>query len=173
MMEKKGKGVLHWYKRSAVEKRPQGSKTPKDFVVTKYYCLLLFILKWIDLFFHGNRLHTNPHKSFSSSLLISLWKFSPPANQIQGKTLQHSRSGWTGLWATWSSWRWPCLLQGEWTTWPLKVPSNPKHSMVLWFYDSYFGQLYFYCGWSISYFFSPQGGTIYIIFFNNVFYWPK
>jgi len=30
---------------------------------------------------------------------------------------QHSRSGWTGLWATWSSWRCPCLLQGGWARW--------------------------------------------------------
>ena len=40
--------------------------------------------------------------------------------------------GWTGLWATWSSWRCPCLLQGVWARWPLKVPSNPKYSMILW-----------------------------------------
>jgi len=36
-----------------------------------------------------------------------------------------------GLWATWSSWRHPCLLQGDWTTWPLKVPSNPNSSIML------------------------------------------
>jgi len=28
-----------------------------------------------------------------------------------------------------SGWRCPCSLQGGWTIWPLKVPSNPKHSM--------------------------------------------
>jgi len=32
-------------------------------------------------------------------------------------------------WATWSSWRCPCLLQGYWARWPLKVPSNPNYSM--------------------------------------------
>ena len=47
---------------------------------------------------------------------------------------KHSRSGWTGLWATWSGWRCPCLLQGGWTRWPLKVPMNPNYSMLVWFY---------------------------------------
>ena len=43
-----------------------------------------------------------------------------------------------GLWATWSSQRCPCSLQGGWTRWGLKVLSNPKHSMTLWFHDSRF-----------------------------------
>jgi len=34
---------------------------------------------------------------------------------------RHSRSGWRGLWAT-ESWCWS--LQGCWTRWPLRVPSN-------------------------------------------------
>ena len=45
---------------------------------------------------------------------------------------KYSRSGWTGLWATWSSWRCPCLLNGFWTSWPLKVASSPSHSMICW-----------------------------------------
>lgn len=36
-----------------------------------------------------------------------------------------SRSGGTGLWATWYGWRCPCSVQGVWTRWPLKVPSEP------------------------------------------------
>ena len=43
---------------------------------------------------------------------------------------KHSRPSWTGLWATWSGWRCPCLLQEGWARWPLKVPSNPKRSMI-------------------------------------------
>jgi len=43
---------------------------------------------------------------------------------------KHSRPGWTTIWATWSSWRYPCSLQVDWVRWPLKVPSNPKHSMI-------------------------------------------
>ena len=39
-----------------------------------------------------------------------------------------------GLWATWSSSRCPYTLQGGWTRRPLKVPSNPNSSMIL-FYD--------------------------------------
>jgi len=26
----------------------------------------------------------------------------------------------------------PCSQQGGWARWPLKVSSNPKHSMILW-----------------------------------------
>ena len=40
-----------------------------------------------------------------------------------------------GLWATWSSWRCPCSLRWGCARWPLKVLSNPKQSMILWFYD--------------------------------------
>ena len=46
---------------------------------------------------------------------------------------KHSRPGWTGLWATWSSWRCPCSLQEGWTRRTLKFPSNPNHYMILWF----------------------------------------
>lgn len=45
---------------------------------------------------------------------------------------KHSRSGWTRLWAIWSGWRSSCSLQGGWTGWPLKVPSNPKYSVIVW-----------------------------------------
>ena len=45
---------------------------------------------------------------------------------------KHSRSGWTGLWATWSNGRSSRSLQRGWTRWPSKVPSNPNHSMILW-----------------------------------------
>ena len=47
-------------------------------------------------------------------------------------SLFSARSGWTGLWATWPSWRCPWLLSGGWTRWPLKVPSNPNYSTILW-----------------------------------------
>jgi len=44
---------------------------------------------------------------------------------------RHSRWGWTGLWATWTSCRCPCSLQESWTRWPLKVLSKTKTSMIL------------------------------------------
>jgi len=46
---------------------------------------------------------------------------------------KHSRPSWMGLWATWSSWRCPCSLQGIWARWPVKAPSNPSpyDSMIL------------------------------------------
>jgi len=45
----------------------------------------------------------------------------------------YSRSGWAGLWATFSSCRCLCSLQGSWTRWSLRVPSNSNNSMILWF----------------------------------------
>ena len=54
-----------------------------------------------------------------------------PERLLMPHPWKHSRSSWTGLWATWSSWRCPCLLQGGWTRWPLKVTSNPNHSVIL------------------------------------------
>ena len=44
---------------------------------------------------------------------------------------RHSRSGWRGLWATRSSCRCPCSVQGSWIRWPLK--STPTQ-MVLRFH---------------------------------------
>lgn len=35
------------------------------------------------------------------------------------------------LWAPQSSWGCPCSLLGRWTTWPLRIPSNWKDSMIL------------------------------------------
>jgi len=40
----------------------------------------------------------------------------PPERWEMPYNWKHSRwSGWMGLWAPWSSWRHPCLLQGGWT----------------------------------------------------------
>ena len=50
---------------------------------------------------------------------------------------RYSRTGWMGPWAAWSSIRyggwWPCMWQGGWSLRILEVPSNPNHSMILWF----------------------------------------
>lgn len=45
---------------------------------------------------------------------------------------KHWKPGRMGHWATWSSWRCHCLLQGHWTIWPLKAPSNsnPNYYMI-------------------------------------------
>ena len=48
---------------------------------------------------------------------------------------QCSRPGWMELWATWSGGRCPFSWQGGWNPMIFKVPSNPCHSMIL-FYDS-------------------------------------
>ena len=52
-------------------------------------------------------------------------------NTMDVHVWRHSRSGWTELWATWSSSRCPCSLQGSWTRWPLKFPSNSNDSIIL------------------------------------------
>ena len=55
-----------------------------------------------------------------------------------------SRPGWMGPWTAWSSIRyggwWPCLQQAGWSVMILEVPSNPRQSMILWFYDLTFAE---------------------------------
>jgi len=45
---------------------------------------------------------------------------------------QVSRPGWMELWAPWCGGRCPCWWQGGWNQMIFKVPSNPDHSMILW-----------------------------------------
>ena len=53
-----------------------------------------------------------------------------------------SKPAWTGPWAAWSStdsWQ-SCMWQRGWSLMILEVPSNPSYSMVLWFYNFYYGK---------------------------------
>ena len=47
-----------------------------------------------------------------------------------------TRPCWMGSWAAWSSIKcadcWPCLWQGVWRFMIFEVPSNPGHSLILW-----------------------------------------
>ena len=43
---------------------------------------------------------------------------------------RHSRSGWMGLWALWSSFWCPRSSQGSWIRRPLRVPSNSNGSLI-------------------------------------------
>lgn len=43
---------------------------------------------------------------------------------------KHGRSGGMGLWAMWSPWRCPCLLQGGWTRRPWNILSSSNYSMI-------------------------------------------
>ena len=45
----------------------------------------------------------------------------------------HTRPGWTWLWAAWSSGWQPYLWQGGWNSMIFEVLFNPGHSMILWF----------------------------------------
>jgi len=49
---------------------------------------------------------------------------------------RHSRAGWRELWATWTSCRCPYTLQGSWTRWTLRVPSNSNNTVILWIHKS-------------------------------------
>ena len=48
-----------------------------------------------------------------------------------------SRPDWMGPWAAWSSVKcggwWPCLWREGWRFMILEVPSNPGHSVILWY----------------------------------------
>ena len=63
-----------------------------------------------------------------------------PREVVDVPSWKCSRSGWTGLWATWSTWRCSCSLQTGWTRWPSKVPSNPNLSMILWYTETWMFQ---------------------------------
>ena len=85
--------------------------------------------------------------TFEGLLVQCCWGWWNPGTGCPERALmphpwKHSRSGWMRLWATWSDWRCPCSFQAGWTRWPLKVPSNPTHSMILW--------PFLYCFWSFN-----------------------
>jgi len=61
---------------------------------------------------------------------VRLWMSSP---------CRYLRPRWMGPWAIWSStwfseWQ-PYLWQGGWNLVILEVPSNTRHSMILWFHE--------------------------------------
>ena len=74
---------------------------------------------------HHSYFQGNSHKTGTGSLEVC-WKPHPWG---------HSRPGLMGLWATWSSCGCPCSLQGSWTRWPLRAPSNSMDSLILWLYN--------------------------------------
>ena len=46
----------------------------------------------------------------------------------------YSRPAWTRSSTAYC--RWLCFGRGGWTRWPTEVPSNPYHSVILWFCDT-------------------------------------
>ena len=52
---------------------------------------------------------------------------------VDALSLETSRGKLEGVLSIWLSCGCPCSLQGSWTRWPLKVPSNSKHSVILFF----------------------------------------
>jgi len=69
------------------------------------------------------------------------------------------------LWATWPSWRCPCSLQRGWTKWPLKVPSKPNYSMILWDNDRF--------DWNIVWFYSINIRKYFFITVRVIEHWHR
>jgi len=80
-------------------------------------------------------------KSILSSLLWEWWGAGTgcPQRLWMLHPWRCSRPGWMGPWAAWSSIRYgglrPFLWEWGWNLMILEAPSNPSHSMILWFYD--------------------------------------
>jgi len=59
-----------------------------------------------------------------------------PARWWMPHPWDHSRPGWTGLWAAWSGWRCPCSLQGlGWVASEGPFPPKPVHDSILRFHE--------------------------------------
>ena len=54
-----------------------------------------------------------------------------PERWLISHSSTHLRSGWTRLWATWSTCRCPCSSRGSYIRWPLKVSFTSNDSMNL------------------------------------------
>lgn len=68
------------------------------------------------------RLFIASHK-FSTMRVVGHWNRVTKV-VVEALSLNILKSSLNGLWATQCSWRWPCLLQGDWTTRPQEVPFN-------------------------------------------------
>ena len=55
-----------------------------------------------------------------------------PREVVGAPSLQTPKVRLDGALSTWWSCGFPCSLQGSWTRWPLRVPSNSNKSMTLW-----------------------------------------
>lgn len=55
-----------------------------------------------------------------------------PRKVADAPSLEVSRPGCVWLWTMWASEKCPCLWQGVWDNMIFKVPSNSRHSMILW-----------------------------------------
>jgi len=77
--------------------------------------------------------------SGGSSLLWEWWGAGTgwPERLWMNHPWRCSRPGWKRPCAAWSSIKcggwWPCLWRGVWSFTILEVPSNPSHTMILWF----------------------------------------
>jgi len=69
----------------------------------------------------------------------SLWGWRSPGTGRPGRLWilllwRYSKPAWTRSCA--ACCRWSCFSSGGWTRWPTEVPSNPQHSVILWFCEA-------------------------------------
>lgn len=62
--------------------------------------------------------------------VVQHWRWLP-RKEVDGPSLKILKVRLDGSEQPGGCWRCPCLLQGCWTVWPLKVLSNPYHSLIL------------------------------------------
>ena len=60
-----------------------------------------------------------------------------PREAVDALSLEVFKATFDGAWSSikYGGW-WPSLWQGGWNLMILEIPSNPRHSMILCFYDS-------------------------------------
>lgn len=81
---------------------------------------------WPHLDVFGSCVAENSDDVILSHLFCSKYSWAP----VNVSWSETPRSGFMGLWATWSSCRCSCPLQRNWTGWLLKFPSNSGDSMI-------------------------------------------
>jgi len=91
----------------------------------------MIICKKVMPFVYKNLALFHQHGLDQSLSVWQHWQRLPTARWMP-HPWKHSRSGWMGLWSTWSSWRCPCSWQGGGARWSLKVPSCTNYALILW-----------------------------------------
>lgn len=66
-----------------------------------------------------------------NSMILTQNRF--PKGVVDASSLETFLVWLNGALSTWPRGRCPSSLQGAWIWWPLKAPSNPDYSMILWY----------------------------------------
>lgn len=87
-------------------------------------------VKWGDKW---NIQQNGPPKYPGYIIIVKQWQRLPREVVVVGVRSLELKAILGSALRTWSSWRWPCLLQECWTKWILKIPFNLHYSTILWF----------------------------------------